>query len=253
MSKVRNFIETSLASSITSKQQEDRRAEIQKIRNPIKRIGGLGLHRLVTRHKVAATLAINNDPESRGLQYLGQGYCSVVYRRGEEVIKVVLKSIEMNEFQKRALAEAQQAEHEKLTKYLAKFVLPQVIFVDEHPVRRQKRAVQISQPYCEHSQLSVLSRPVGNINPDDLEDDMRYYPGIEKDLRCLIEGASLMYDQTRLLPDTIGRGNIVVQTDSDARIIIVDGQPISPDLSETQGRILRQLDSLDSALTNIGV
>lgn len=253
MADILSVLERSLVSNRSAQMRDRRREELRRISNPVKRLGGLTLHHIATKHPSITSALLRRDPEREGLQYAGEGYQSIVYQRGEEVIKVHRQSVRMSEENRQLLAGRLEGEHFILRNYLGNIALAQNVLVADHPVIRRRRAVQIVQRFHNFSQLAIFSHsPQAEVAPPDLEADMKTYPGVEAALHDLVAMAGEMFEATGLLPDTVGRTNLVMTGNQRENLTLIDAQPIGPDFPLTQQRIVGQLATLDKALAEVG-
>lgn len=251
MSRVASLIEVSLIHSADPELSARRREFILGLRNPAKRFGALAIHNFTVSHPKAATRLINRDLAALGLGYAGVGSHSIVYRKESDVIKVDMRSIDYTEPKRQETADRYNAEHSHVAKHLPAFVLAQSVLVAPHPAKDTLRAVQIVQPYRQIHDLKLFPSREAVVDEQALETACETFPGVENALGEFVNGSREMYANTRLLPDTFGRSNLVIATDTTSELVLIDGQPVSCAKRATQATILNQLDSLEQALADV--
>ena len=249
---IANVLELSIAQSIAPELSARRRNDILRLKNPAKRAGALALHEFATRYPGIAGKLIGREPEAKGLSYVGAGTDSVVYRKGDEVIKVVQGSMHVTEELRQRMAEEKRYENDALRKYLGPFAVAQNILVAPHPVVESCRAVQIIQPFCSLDDIAVFPEyDDPSVNTVNLAEACATYSGLDQALDDFAVASRRMFESTGLIPDTSGVSNVVVNLGAQPNLVIIDGQPINTGLPHLQQNISAQLDSLQTALREV--
>jgi len=249
---IANVLELSIAHSMAPELSARRRNDILRLKNPAKRAGALALHEFATRYPNVAGKLIGRDPEAKGLSYVGAGTDSVVYRKDDEVIKVIQGSIHAPEDLRQKMAAEKRYEHDILRNYLGSFVISQDIVVAPHPIVENCRAVQIVQPFCSIDDIAVFPEyDDPSVNMFNLADACAAYSGLDEALCDFATASRRMFESTGLIPDTSGISNVVVSLNTQPSLVIIDGQPINAGLPHLQENIAAQLDSLQAALRHV--
>jgi hypothetical protein len=253
MKTVERVLLRSLESTVCEDTLEVRAQEIAAVPNRAKRATLNATHNLVSRYprQVAKLFGIDYDPsqleEKHGLQYISSGYEAVVLRRAGKVIKVHKGTSFISEDGRSERVAKKSREHQSMASRLGQFAVPQDVFIAPHPLIPHLRAVQTEQRY-----LTGLIDP-GLVGQSGVGSDTAY--GLEKllddqpaafgQIPDFLERSHDLYDNHRLLPDTEGRGNLMVS--NDGNLILVDGQPIGTEFPQVQTIVQTQLEQLDSA------
>lgn len=254
MLTVARLLELSLASTQNLNWQAEREHEIGQLRNPFKRLGAKGIHYISATQPDASMQIMQAIVARHGLEYLGCGFESSVYKRGDEVIKVHRNSVRMPQYQKEFLRVKKQGEYQLLSQHLGSFLLSQSIVVDVHPLGDGHQAVQTLQPYCDFSEsLKIFRKDKDAIDLGALDELCRAHPGIEDTLRDFVEASFTAADQTNCLPDTNGVNNLVIAADAGqvSGLKLIDTQPITPSFPDVQILIRNQLSSLQQGLLEV--
>jgi hypothetical protein len=255
MLTVARMLDLSLASSITPNLEAVRVAEIEALANPVKRLGAEALHSLAINHPERAHQLMTRVLQPHGIDYVGFGVEASVYRTGDNVIKVHRKSTDMNEAQRQQIAQDKEAQFNHISPFLGNFLLTQTIAVDTHPLGKNLRAVQTTQPYFEFvHNLGLFTMNSPQVSVDLIDKVCRQYPGIDDELRDFVAASNKAADATQLLPDVNGRDNLVISTDgtSTSRLMLIDSQPIVPqNPGWVQDLVRAQLGSLSNSLREI--
>lgn len=251
MSKFVNVLELSLASAEVPALSAFRREMLGRIENPIKRLGAIALHETAIRYPAATARLIGRSPMGKDLAYVGAGSESVVFRVGDDVIKVNHGTIDMCEADRQAVAAQKSSDHYKMRAYLSDFLIDQDINVGRHPCTNRLRAVRIIQPFCDITDLNLFRFEEEDVDTAVLADSIQTYPGLDDALHDFSLASKRMYEDVGLLPDTCGPCNLVIQNSLAPELTLIDGQPIGLNNSPIQAKILNNLESLDLALREV--
>lgn len=247
MSKFRNVLEQSLATSITPEMQTERRNNILELPSRTKRVGALAIHEFATRFPSTAAKILG----FQGVDFVGAGADSTVFRQGDQVVKVHRRSVEMGEPSRQILAAEMDRAYKVMASHLPDFILAQTIDVAAHPIRTEQRAVQIHQRYYDWYGIGTFLPNEGSIDLSGLAEVCRTVPGIDDALRDFVHGSRHMHAETGFLPDTTGINNLVLTRTDTPELVLIDGQPIGTEHAEVQDKILSQLDQTERALASI--
>lgn len=247
MSRLSNVLELSIATSITPEASSRRRTEIQSLPNKAKRFGALAVHDFAIRFpRSAARLA--GLPAT---EFIGTGADSSVFRKGDNVIKIHRRSIEMSEPERRRLAQMMDHSHKVMATHMTGFVIDQMVDIQPSPLCSSQRAVQIFQRYHDWSGIGTFVPDKPEINLQGLERVCRAIPGIDDSLRDFVRSSRTMFEKTGFLPDTNGTDNLVLTQGDSPELILIDGQPIGGDHPGVQAKIISQLQLAEMALQRI--
>lgn len=234
-----NVVEISLASLIHPDLEKIRKNYILEMENNAKRAGALAIHGFVKRFPGVATSIFAHNIRNRGYSFVGAGADYTALRKGDLVTKVHRRSMGMQESERVDLAAQQSAEHKVIAPLMGNFIVGQGVYVEDHPYIRRKRAVQISQPFIPHEPTQVFVCGSDRINELELEKNCSKYPNTEHQWLNLASLTLQSYEDTEMVPDLTGVGNIGIVDSGD--LVLIDGQPIvaSRD-NEVAMRILNQ-------------
>lgn len=245
-----NVVRLSLDSSITPEAANQRKSDILTLENPLKKLGALALHNLVMSRPAIAERLADRELRRAGLTRIGSGFESVVYKHGNNVMKVLWRSIDMEETQRQQLANKKEYEHKSLINYMGDTAIGHDIIVDTHPIQPNGRAVQIHQPFYNFTPLNFFNRDQPSVNVEELDTMCRQYPGLDSSLADLVVAGNTMFADTGLIPDTNGSNNFGIWENSDGpNLILIDSQPISNEHAGVQITIKGQLDALKAGLS----
>lgn len=206
------------------------------------------VERAVRNPELTGRLIRRNLPA--GLEYLGVGYHSVVYRSADgSVLKVNRHSIHVSEQRRGQIAEAERRAHEVVAAHLGHLPIAQDIVVGPHPASPRLRAVMIVQAYCHYVALDDVF-PVGHDSVDvaAVARLVEEHPGTREELRLLARGGLAMADQEQLVPDVCGRGNVGLVLTPSPRLVLVDRQPMRVSNRHARAVVVPQLTSLLQAV-----
>jgi len=214
-------------------------------------MGVLALHNIAIYNPKLTSRVLHGNMAKSGYSYAGAGIESTVFRNGSEVIKVNRQSMRLEESARQDLAAKITEENAAMVKYLGSFALPQELFIDKHPVKTSKRAVQARQPFCNFTELDIFVPLRPEVNFANVERAYQTFPGIEDELRDLAKVSRSLYQDTQLLPDIGGMANVVVALDDTPKLTILDGQPLTRRDSVTQDIALAQFAAMETALDQL--
>jgi len=227
-----NFVRASVESSQTPAGIEARRFAVELMDSRLKQIAARAINEVIfLRPKL---WRFPDDEAAAGVDVIGQGCESLCVRSGDMVIKSVLASASMTESQRQALLEEKEEQYTHLQKAMSHILLPQTIVVDTHPHNLHKRTVQTIQPYVEYQPVLSYTKGEVSLDGETIDDASRQLEGF-------VAAAWSMYDESGLLPDIVGRDNLVAV---DRKLVLIDTQPIPVAHKSVQTRIKHQLDAM---------
>jgi hypothetical protein len=238
-SKLKRVMVNSLATSPYPEAMQNRFQQIRRRPGFVGKAGGLALHTLATQAPRLTARALNVNINPRHEEYVGCGMQSTVFRYSDsEVLKVINGTVFLNDRSKSRFAGKQERDHKRMAAALGEFVLPQEIFIAAHPIFEGRTAVQVLQPYKSIKDLYAY----GNVPGQPATD--RRSPALASQLHEFVARSRSLFSNDTLLPDTDGSCNLVVE--QTGQLLMIDGQPITPDNARTQKRVLAQLCALDT-------
>ncbi len=248
---VTNVIETSVALADFPLEAAEFKNAIGKNANPLKRMVARGLVTAAMKSPNAAAKLIGR-PIPEGVTYAGAGFNSVVYRKQDEVIKVIKRSVFMNEVERSDLAQSENSRHAVLDAYMGNITVPQTVEIASHPIVRNARAVQIRQQFYDYDDIGhVFSMNRETLDTVGLGSVLHAHPSLDEALYTLADRGLAMAEETGMVPDINRRGNLGITTGEDPRLIIVDGQPINAGSDIVKGSTVRKLEQLQRFLDPI--
>lgn len=174
-----------------------------------------------------------------GIEQIGSGAESIVFKIGDRAVKYAKWSEGMSEAERIELACKKVDDFDTIGDYLEPYLLDQTVSVANHPFYKDRRAVQINQPYVKFQ--SAIIR-----HPSNISDGVSVASDAPLDqLSNFLDASWRLYGRTGLLVDTNGVDNIVV---SDGQLLLLDTQPIGQEVPEIRPIILGQLNLLSSYL-----
>lgn len=241
---VASFVETSIAKTATPLEAEEFITFLKNRPSTINRMIGTTLCKTAMTFPKTSGLLINRRLP-KGLTYAGAGGESVVYRNGDDVIKVNKRSIHLTEDQRQSQAQAEDLTFQTMQSYLGDILLPQTVSVEPHPVNPKLRAMQIRQPYVAYDDLgSVFPTDNAFINRAALEAVLRAHPDSDESFYLLAFNGLCMADEAGLVPDTLRRGNLGITATPESSLVLVDCQPLRTANIEVQEWVVPQLEDL---------
>ncbi|HEX5798349.1 MAG TPA: hypothetical protein VFX79_03250 [Candidatus Saccharimonadales bacterium] len=240
----------SLESTMSEGTLEGREQEIAAAKGQPKKVLLGAAHTVVGRYpkQVAKLLGVDYDPadlqKPGNLEYVGEGFEAVVFRRGDGVLKVHKGTAFISEAQRQEKAERKAREHAAMAEYLGPFAVPQQVYVDSHPLISRLRAVITEQAFLDgiaDTRLVGETAEEGTVAAN-LERLYAEHPEAVSQLPGFISSSYDLDDSHNLLPDTNGPSNLMVEPEGG--LVMVDGQPIGQEHAGVQDVIRRQLESL---------
>lgn len=248
MLRVARAIEHSLSSTITPQLEKERVEKIKTLRAFPDRMGAMALHHIIAAHPNAARKAINLFLYPLSMSYLSSGADSGVFRRGNEVVKVIRSTVPLSEGEKHTVAQQRESRYQELASFLGEFLLEEETVVDSHPLNPEWRVVQTRQPFCGHLSLDLFQLDYPEVNLDAVVQLNQEHPGIDSGLSDFIEVSRRYHERTSLYPDINGTDNLVLAKGPSADLVLLDTGPISTSHPAVQALIEEQLSSLEAAL-----
>ncbi|MEO6761023.1 MAG: hypothetical protein ABI220_01440 [Candidatus Saccharimonadales bacterium] len=250
--KITNLALRSLVLGSTPISEMEQRQELKRIPNSIKRTAALSIHLSVNHHPrlTASTLGVDLTV-LRKLHLIGAGGDSIVFMDGDSnVLKLHHRTVFHSESTKQTDAKTRQEKFETLASYLGTFVVTQTSFIANHPFIPKLSVVQTRQPYIRSNQdVDIFSRYSEQVDTGALETLLEKNQSAADQLAQFVDNSVELYEHQRMVPDTRGKGNLVVNEHGE--IILVDATPTTRDNISGQMCTLRQLEHLGSILQEI--
>lgn len=189
-----------------------------------------------------------------GITHAGAGFCTIVYREDEEVVKVYKDSVYQLDDQRESFARQEAAGHEVLLQYVGSMALEQKTLICPHPLSPKETAIQIRQKYVSFTPLDdVFPFTSPSIDRVALGKILDESPHLADSLYDFATCGLRMRDETTakdgsggLVPDIRGRGNIGLTPDENglATLILIDSQPNTACAWGSEKFIIPQLEDL---------
>ncbi len=248
MSSIRRAAQRSVASTNTPGELASRRREISTIQHPLKRAAMLAMHTVIAQRPECIADLFDLDLQPRSMRHIADGNQSSVYRVGDDrVLKINKPSIAMTARERQSQIFSDRAAHETMAEHIGGYVLPHVIFQGQHPILRSESAIQIAQPYEAGFDPELFTEASPKLNQERFENMRAKYPDAISQLSDFAEKSLALYDDQRLLPDTNGVRNLIINTPGD--IVLIDATPITTQHADVQDVIVRQIYNLGEALS----
>ncbi|HEX7633318.1 MAG TPA: hypothetical protein VF401_03255 [Candidatus Saccharimonadales bacterium] len=232
--------------------QKQRHAEITAVHSAAKRAGLLAMDAVVRHHPEAVASLFRLRYRSPDLIECGVGANSIVYKHTDSntVLKIARKTEQLSRRERQYTASKMQYEHDGMLKYLASFMLPQEISIGRHPINRDQSAIRIEQPYKQIIDPLLFYANIMSVRKDRLAAMQTQYPQAAAKLPDFVSASRGMYDdpELRLIGDTNGRANLVINADDPEELLMIDGQPVGPRYPDVQVIVLGQHRRLSEAL-----
>ena len=238
----------SLYSSYTPEMSDTRRAHLESTKNPVFRYGALAIHKAVLANPTRAAKLLGVRYGLGDAEITGQGYQSVVVRKGNNVLKICLASMDMDAPERDAMVARMTRDNSDLRNAMPDYTLPQKVFTAPHPAYPEVDTVQISQPYLPNftdTDLFGKGTTAAHVyeRVTELEDN---HPGAARQLAGFVTQSRVLFENYGLYPDTAGVKNLVL-TAGDSKLTLLDGQPINF-TAPVYTAIGGQLDQIETAL-----
>lgn len=178
-----------------------------------------------------------------GLEYLGKGVDSIVFRLGDSAIKYARRSHLLDDAFRSRLAARKVEAYLELRSDVGSFMPPQSISIEPHLFRPGCEVVQTTQPFIRFTPAVVhkgLFRSV-KLAPGAF--------GALDQLSNFLDAAKAADARGKILPDIYGRNNLVV--DDSGKLLLIDTEPVTEDHPEDQGHIRHYIDDLRAQLDKI--
>jgi hypothetical protein len=216
------------------------------------RVGNVLLHELVTRAPALAARLSGTTRTEQTFNFVGEGFDAAVVRQpdGDVVTKVHYRSAANTHNQQLVEAAQRQAQFDAMAAELGQLVIPQDSAVTPHPLYPSISVVTTQQPFVPHRVADIWT-PTVSASVEKVAALVDEVPGADKSLTRLVEGSYRLYDEYGLVPDA-GGDNLVV-ANADQQLLLIDGQPLTPEYPKAQADMLRGIDSLAAALDVIQV
>lgn len=252
MASSRRVMARTLITNSSPELKRQRRKDLEKIDNPLKRLAALMLHgaALACPEMAARYAGVDLDAVQRS-EWIGMGYDSVVAKMPPDgVAKIHLATLCMDRASQRHFAEQKATEHEKLAAVMGEFCLPQSVDVDFFPGSTGHEAVQTHQPYRTLANLGIFTpraETLATSTPRALRTLQQTYPEAAEQLPAFVGCSLALYNKTGLLPDATGLGNVSIDAIT-GDIVLIDAYPLPMTSQEVMRQTFGQLQELDNLL-----
>lgn len=249
MLRVIRALEHSLSSTSSPELARQRADAIQTLPSTAERLAAMSLHRLVVARPEAAKKIANTLLNGTGLQLIGGGAETGVYKKGDEVVKVVHGSARLSEAQKEAESVRRNDHYAQLAEIFGDFVLEQSTIVAPHPLEPRWRVVQTIQPYLEFDKLPLVIPDGPAATEAAAKQALTLRPTLKTSLTDFIDATNAYLRYTGNYPDINGNQNLVIgQLGANSELVLLDTMPIEPSFQAGQLLMAEQKQSLEKAL-----
>lgn len=228
MNSVARTLELSIASHspVTPEhRREERRRDLKATPNPVKRAIGISLDTLARDHPTAASKLLDGIVRTQGMQYLGHGADSSVYRRGSQVLKVFRATAIMTPGD-RAAFEREASDRVKTAKtFLGEICLEQTYGIEKHPLGGYMVALA-KQPYVGGQPLDMFDMGSSELRIDGLAQLLEAREDAAQEVIKFLDGAADLHDNHGLMPDLNGSDNFRIHG-KHQQIALIDPAPIA--------------------------
>jgi hypothetical protein len=252
MNKIKTTAMASLASTMSPEASRAQEAYFFTEQNPAQRYAKTTFHRAISRNPGVfgrmLGVRFREDWNPAQFPYVGNGFDSLVLRDGDDVVKIIQRSLGLSETDKHNEAVTRQTEHDVLKSYLNGIVLGHTVSVAPHPYI-DRTALQTRQPFLPHAvATNLFADRATEMIPKAAERMQANYPEAWEELGKFVDSGFALYDEQALVPDTAGAGNLVVNSGEFNHLTLIDGQPISIRNRPIQEVSLRQLEAIGNAV-----
>lgn len=233
MLRIIRGLENSLISTQSPALTRSREQAIRTLPTSAEQIGALMLHKLVVAYPEISRKVVNTILGRLGLECIGCGGDTIVYRKADEVIKVVRGSALLSETAKQADAERRNQQYINLSKYLGHFVLTQSTSVGPHPYESNWSVIQTTQPFVRFDSLNLVMPNRPTANRSGIIEAIYNHPGVDYALNEFFAASRYYHEQTDCYPDINGLDNLVIyQLGNTPELVLLDTVPIGPGASQ---------------------
>jgi hypothetical protein len=212
-----------------------------------------GIYKQTREHRNAAEKLLNAEAAMHGYRYIGSGYTATAYleQATNTVYKVDRDSLHMTPSQRHELAHSRTQAHNSIKSALGVgLVLPELVYVGEHPLDHHQSAVITEQPYCDPQPYKIFQATVPTVDPLQLAQVCSQYDGAHDVLSGFVTDSRRYYESEGLLPDTSSENLVLGSVRGVPGLYLLDSGPIADDTYGARTRVLEQLFSLEAALTD---
>ena len=232
--------------------REARAREMADISNPLQRRLAQGIEHFAETHPQAAWRTLDGLARHiAGLQLVGTGYYSTVYRSGEQIIKIIRSTAQLPEQEREAYAATANLECARAAAILPDTITPQRFGVEQHPFGKHTIVVA-SQRFVAGATLDLFDFCKPTLRHATVDEYLVGAIDGATELGKIVDGAFAMNDAYSLAPDINGRDNLRVTT-PEGRLSLIDARPTSVvDNPWGHDLLLRQADVLGAYLDRVG-
>ncbi|MGD0284134.1 MAG: hypothetical protein ABSB12_00860 [Candidatus Saccharimonadales bacterium] len=250
MLRIIRGLENSLVSTQSPALTKSRERAIRTLPTSAEQIGALLLHKLVVAYPEISRKVVDVILGRIGLECIGSGGDTIVYRKVDEVIKVVRGSAFMSETAKQADVERRNQQYINLSKYFGHFVLSQSTSIGPHPYESSWSVIRTTQPFVHFDSLDLVMPNRPTANRSGIMEAIHNYPGVDNALNEFFAASRNYHEQTNCYPDINGLHNLVIYQPGDIpELVLLDTVPIEPGIS--QPLLAAQHDSVTKVLQTI--
>lgn len=246
MPSITGVLQESILSSVCESEESVRRASLEAISNPVKKIASLVLHELAIHYPNEVARIIRLEQSTNSTQFIAAGFDAVVYKTKQGVVKVHKESIGRSHQDQAELASNKLKEHEQLSAALGSFVLGQSTNIEPHPVYKKLPVVATRQRFVPSIRDTDLFEEDNCVRKNALHEMGSEDSAILPQLKKFAEHSRALFDSTGLIPDLWGKCNLVT---SYGNLYMIDGQPLNQERDvDVHPLSLQRLNNLENSL-----
>lgn len=190
---------------------DQRSTDIRGLRHPLKRHGAMAIHRLVAIAPQTAYRVQDCLLRGGGLERVGHGYEALVFRRGDEALKVYRRTTAMTDAEQAAFRDEHEHSVGVIEDGLRDFAIPHQFGIGAHPLIPDRPVVTARQRFVWFDSAdSVFTKNGQAVDPGRLESIEMRHPGSLESLAAFACRSLDVYESTSYLPDTYGADNLVI-------------------------------------------
>jgi hypothetical protein len=230
---------------------ELRRTNIEAMPQAVPRSIESSLLNFAEDHPDAARKLLGLEIEQTGLAYAGAGTESTAVTDQAKVWKIYRKSVHWRQKDRQEKAYQDREDHTVMRYHLPDFIAPEITTVEDHPLRKGKRAVVTQQTYYDFIPTAIFLPYESVVDEEAVEALESGHPGMAAELGKFAAAGLAMYHETGLLVDSSGLNNIVLaDRDGELKLTCLDGTPVKQNNASVAERIVGQLTALHDFVTD---
>jgi hypothetical protein len=177
-----------------------------------------------------------------GMEYLGNGAWSSVYRNDDTVLKVHRGTALMSDQERLEYLKCHIDDSRNTQSILGKLVLPQELTIEEHPFGKYT-VVVARQPFIRGEPINFVHSSTPHIDTNAIHDYIENSIVTPKTLTDFVDATFCLDDTHSLVPDINGYGNFIASQQGE--LCLIDSDPVAKEHFPCEyDMILRQADNI---------